>query len=207
MAEIELNQAALEQRFESLWRAYKETINEYKRDNDETKKKYEILHSQDSFMRKWIKAQTQQLFRAYVRLCLKLKYIYLYYSCICFQDKIYKLRFEQSQEKDSIDLQLKAKMDEHQFFLNGFHTLKQQLKDDVNTDDIKSVSVVKYCNKSIKRLESLRYKGESILKLNGICRKFETAEELIMPYPEFEPPDSIHPLKSVATDQIKVLFF
>ncbi|XP_018572752.2 coiled-coil domain-containing protein 65-like [Anoplophora glabripennis] len=91
-----------------------------------------------------------------------------------------------SKYKDSCKLlsnRLKDIKDENNYFTFVFSHLKMKLQKDRERDfNQMRILTVNY-NSAIQYLEKLQEKGEHILHATAVCRKLETQEEKIMPFP------------------------
>lgn len=72
---------------------------------------------------------------------------------------------------------------EHDYFTFAFNCLKTKLEVDRATDFDQLRTLTVSYNSAVKYLEKLKEKGEHILQAAAVCRKLETQEEKIMPYP------------------------
>ncbi|XP_032674915.1 dynein regulatory complex subunit 2-like [Odontomachus brunneus] len=97
-------------------------------------------------------------------------------------DEIRKLRgkitmYDVTAKKDISEILM-----EHNFFQNAYSTMKNRLLSEQTKDqDQLKILTIEY-NKAIKHLKRLVTKGQQLLTLMQICRKYETQEEKVIPF-------------------------
>lgn len=72
---------------------------------------------------------------------------------------------------------------EYDFFFLAFGILKDNLVKDRRLDFKKISFLTKCFNQSIRNLDNLKSKVEVLLSVSAVCRKLETQEEKVMPFP------------------------
>lgn len=131
----------------------------------ERKKQYETLLLRDKSLQALLLTQIEKLRDAY--------------------ETIKNLKRSLSESKRFLDRKVKDLEDEHHFFFTAFNFLKNRLIEDRQTDSQKLQTLVKQFNEIKEHLEKMLTKGEQILNIGAVCRKLETQEEKITPFPDF----------------------
>ncbi|KAI4458411.1 nyd-sp28 protein [Holotrichia oblita] len=149
--------------FAKLWNTVQEFLDDYFRKVCERKKQYEFLNNQDEQVNALLRSQLEKIRQMNSSIKrLKQRYIIL----------------QSTQGQKVCDLLM-----ERQFFADSFWALKTQLEDEINTDNKNLTLMTVETNESIKYLNELLKKGEEILTLASLCRKYETLEEKVLPFP------------------------
>ncbi|GJQ74531.1 hypothetical protein Trydic_g21396 [Trypoxylus dichotomus] len=149
--------------FAKLWNSVQEFLEEYAKRVTERRKQYDFLNNQDEQVNTLLRNQLEKI-RQMNNLIKKLKQNYLF--------------LQNTQGQKVTDLLM-----ERQFFADSFWALKTQLEDEINTDNKNLTLLTVQTNDSIKHLKELEKKGEQILSLAALCRKYETIKEKVMPFP------------------------
>lgn len=149
--------------FAKLWNTIQEFLQEYGKKVAERKKQYEFLNSQDEQVNSLLRSQLEKIRQMNgVIKHLRQKHLLLLNT--------------QGQKVNDLLM-------ERQFFADSFWALKTQLEDEISTDNKNLTLLTVETNDSVKYLKELEKKGEQILTLAALCRKFETLEEKVLPFP------------------------
>lgn len=98
-------------------------------------------------------------------------------------EHIKRLKQNMSDSQKLLGRNLKDLEEEHNFFFTAFNFLKNRLIID-REKDAKKIEHLTVCfNSTNAHLEKIRTKGEQILHMGEVCRKLETQEEKIAPFP------------------------
>ncbi|XP_017782032.1 PREDICTED: coiled-coil domain-containing protein 65 [Nicrophorus vespilloides] len=108
-------------------------------------------------------------------------------------DVIKTLKNVYSDKYLTLSRKIKELTDELNHFESVFKVVKSRLESERILDEMNLTHLTLESNETIKFLEGIEKKGEKLLKLSAICRKYETQEEKTMPFPIFNDP----PVKEV----------
>lgn len=181
---IQRMKGLLEQVHQKMWTDTVQFLNDYKTKISERKKQHNELKNEDDKLQKIIKKQLEQIRKSHNTIRdLKLK----------------KMDLEKFLERKVADLQ-----SEFDFFTWVFESLKIKLNKDRQVDFEKLSHLTVHYNEVINYLNSLEEKGKHILHVSAVCRKLETLEEKVLPFPvnfvnEMSRP-SLHDVKDYMED-------
>ncbi|XP_037370562.1 dynein regulatory complex subunit 2 [Talpa occidentalis] len=152
----------LENTVEDLWRRFQEALKNYTDATEDRKVAFEALKVKDEKSSKEIEAQMKKIQK--------------------LQDSIFTL-------KSKIMMHSHESEDQNQYIRNDKEVVLVQLRKlKAQRTQIRGISqenLVKLTmesNATLKALKKIVNKGEKILKLAEICRKFETEEEKVLPF-------------------------
>ncbi|XP_018328124.1 dynein regulatory complex subunit 2-like [Agrilus planipennis] len=157
----------LENALTNLWNKSKKFVKDFEKQTAQRKQNYLALLEQDNA----VQAQIRQNLRRMAKNANLLK----------------NLREENTELIRSRTEKLNSYDNERLYLANCFGTLKKILKEDVGIDDQNISLVTILSNDIMDFLNKIGGKGERILKLSAVCRKFETKEEKVLPFPLPEP--------------------
>lgn len=170
---VQTMRAILEQVHLQIWTETVKFLIEYKNKIQERKKIHNELKAEDDKLQKVIKNQLEHIRKAYYT--------------------IRSLKIKQTELKKFLGRKLADLQSEFDFFTLAFNILKSKLGNDRRIDFEKLNYLTLNYNDVISYLESLEVKGKHILHVGTVCRKLETVEEKILPFPvnfmkEMSPP-------------------
>lgn len=140
-----------------------EFLESYSNRVKERKLQYETLRARDESVEVLLLKQIEQLRLAY--------------------ESIKRLKQNLSDTRKLLGRKVKDLEEEYNFFFMTFNFLKNRLIIDRQTDE-KKLDLLTVCyNTTNSHLENLKAKGERILNIGAVCRKLETQEEKITPFP------------------------
>ncbi|XP_050307873.1 dynein regulatory complex subunit 2-like [Anthonomus grandis grandis] len=160
---IQTMKGILEQVHLQLWTDTVDFLENFKHKIKERKKMHNELKTEDDRLQKLIKKQLEHIRKSYN---------------IIRSLKVKKAELEKFLGRKFADLQ-----SEFDFFTMAFDLLKAKLDQDRKVDFEKLNCLTTSYNDIITYLEELEVKGRHILHVCGICRKLETLEEKILPFP------------------------
>lgn len=129
------------------------------------KKQYEAFRERDESMQILLLKQVEKLRRAY--------------------ELIKRFKQNMTDTKKLLGRTLKDLEEEYNFFFNAFNLLKNRLILDRQRDSQKLEHLTICYNTVNESLEKTLSKGEQLLHIGAVCRKLETQEEKITPFPYF----------------------
>lgn len=140
-----------------------EFLKTYQSQIKERKKQYDTLKVRDESLQALLTKQVEKLRQAF--------------------EQIRRLKQTMSECQKLLGRNLKDLEEEHSFFFTAFNFLKNRLIIDREKDAKKLEHLTVCFNEADVHLEKIRTKGEQILHLGEVCRKLETQEEKITPFP------------------------
>ncbi|XP_022901642.1 dynein regulatory complex subunit 2-like [Onthophagus taurus] len=96
---------------------------------------------------------------------------------------IRKLKYETARLHRSIGQKAGDLIIERYFYADTFWSLKSQLEKELNFDDSKLTLFTIEANEAMDTLKKIETKGSYILQLASMCRKYETIQEKVLPFP------------------------
>ncbi|KAJ9573902.1 hypothetical protein L9F63_008701 [Diploptera punctata] len=153
----------LEKQIEIHWNQLKGVLEEYVTSTSKMKEQFRTLRYTDMCLMEEVHMQTLRTQN--------------------LQESIKMLKEKLAEVKEKKVEAISNLISEKQYYLDRLQKLKIQLKDEINNDEIQIKTLVQESNASIKWLQHLSGKGERILRITAVCRKFETEKEKIVPYP------------------------
>ncbi|KAJ8919046.1 hypothetical protein NQ315_016952 [Exocentrus adspersus] len=159
----------LEKDLVDMWKRTYEFLQSYEEKTKLRKRQHDKLKVQDDSVQKLLVTQLEKLRR--------------------MSDCVTRLKSKYADSHKLLGTKLKDIKHEHGYFTFVFNSLKTKLERDRAKDfDQLRFLTINY-NAAIHYLEKLRKKGEHTLHAAAVCRKLETQEEKIMPFPV--PEDSL----------------
>ncbi|KAG5893054.1 hypothetical protein JTB14_014834 [Gonioctena quinquepunctata] len=140
-----------------------EFLDNYHNQVRDRKKQHDLLKTHDEVLQKLLFNQLEKIRHA--------------------QEDIKRLRQKLGDSQKILGTKLRDLESEQQFFNAAFSTLKKKLVEDRKVDEIKINTLTVNYHDTLKVLEKLKEKGEQILHVSAVCRKLETLEEKILPFP------------------------
>lgn len=140
-----------------------EFLENYNNRVKERKKQYDTLKVRDEALQKLLSNQLEKLRKAY--------------------DYIKTLKQKQVECQKLVGRKSKDLEAEYNFFTRTFNTLKNKLILDRQKDAHALNILTDNYNQTLHALDKLRERGEHILHVAAVCRKLETLEEKILPFP------------------------
>ncbi|XP_056633906.1 dynein regulatory complex subunit 2 [Diorhabda sublineata] len=140
-----------------------EFLSKYNNAIKERKKGYEKLKQQDDALQELLAFQLDKIRKMH--------------------ESIKTLRQELADSQKTLGRKLKDLETEFQFFNNAFNILKTRLVKDRELDAKKMEILTVNHNETVQALQKIKEKGEHILHIAAVCRKLETQEEKIRPFP------------------------
>lgn len=159
----QLLRAGLEQEFSNLYINTKNFLDNYRAQTKDRKREHNYLKVRDEAMQKLLKKQLDKLHLGY--------------------ETVKQLKQKLSELHRHLGRKQKDLESEFDFFFLAFDRLKFQLLVDRELDFQKLNYLTMCYNDSIQNLEKVKSKGEQMLHISAVCRKLETQEEKIMPFP------------------------
>ncbi|KAF2879834.1 hypothetical protein ILUMI_26361 [Ignelater luminosus] len=155
--------AGLERTFTKLWDDIKNFLKNYTTQTEERRKAYIMLSQQDTNLQK-ICSQQQ----------IKLQDM---------QESIKKLKQQYASLQETEEQKIADLIQERQYFADAFWTLRTRLVADRALDASNLQILTVESNEATAFLKQIKKKGERLLELAAVCRKLETQEEKILPFP------------------------
>jgi len=152
----------LESQVEDLWKQFQAALKNYNETTEERKMAFETLKSKDEKSAKEIDMQMRKLQR--------------------IQDKIVQLKSKMVANSKEYEEKNRIIKEEREGIASQFHHLKHQMNKQRDQERSRLTILTLQSNKSIKELQRKKEKGERILKMAEMCRKFETEEEKVLPF-------------------------
>ncbi|MBW02101.1 Coiled-coil domain-containing protein 65, partial [Eschrichtius robustus] len=152
----------LEHKVEDLWRRFQDALKNYTDATEDRKIAFETLKVKDEKSSKEIEAQMKKIQR-------------LQDSIIILKGKIMVHGRESEEQNQNI-------RDDKELVLVQLRKLKAQRTQARGISQENLVKLTLESNATLKALRKIVDKGEKILKLAEICRKFETEEEKVLPF-------------------------
>ncbi|XP_019517788.1 PREDICTED: coiled-coil domain-containing protein 65 isoform X2 [Hipposideros armiger] len=152
----------LENVVEDLWRRFQDALKSYTDATEDRKVAFETLRVKDEKSSKEIEAQMKKIQR--------------------LQDSISILKGKIMVHCRESEEQNQYVRDDKELILVQLRKLKAQRTQVRETSQENLVKLTLESNATIKALRKIVDKGEKILKLAEICRKFETEEEKVLPF-------------------------
>nr|CAD7423068.1 unnamed protein product [Timema monikensis] len=163
LAECEVLQTEKEYSMERLWRFFHEVLLDYAASTEPRRAHYAKLKARDAEHTVAIAHQAQRVNYLQEQVVRSLK--------------AQMITLKESGEQKV--LELKAEREE---CVKYFWGLRRHLSKGQELDKEKLTRMTVQSNRVIKRLESVLAKGDQILKLSTLCRKYETEQEKIVPF-------------------------
>ncbi|XP_072392692.1 dynein regulatory complex subunit 2 [Diabrotica undecimpunctata] len=138
-------------------------LNKYYVQIRDRKKEYDKLRAQDDALQELLNFQLEKIRKMY--------------------DYIKTLKQDLIDCEKLLGRKLKDLETEYQYFHNAFNVLKMQLQKDQQIDASKMEILTVSHNETMSALQKIKEKGEHILHVAAVCRKLETQEEKIRPFP------------------------
>ncbi|XP_023016452.2 dynein regulatory complex subunit 2 [Leptinotarsa decemlineata] len=148
-------------------------VKSYKNQVKERKKQHDDLQIHDEALQKLLTDQLEKIRHAY--------------------EDIKRLKQKLSDSQKILGRREKDLEVEYQFFNVAFNTLKKKLIKDRKKDELKMMTLTVTYNETLQFLEKLKEKGKQILNVAAVCRKLETQEEKILPFPVINMKDVAKP--------------
>lgn len=156
----------LEKELTDVCTTTREFLNDYEEATKARKKEHDKLKAQDDSVQKLLVTQLEKLRK--------------------MNEIVRRLKSKYADSRKLLKNKLKDIQDENEYFVFVYNTLKEKLKWDRKKDfDQIKILTVSY-SAAMQYLEKLKEKGEHILHAAAVCRKLETQEEKIMPFPVTE---------------------
>lgn len=152
----------LESQVEDLWKQFQAALKNYNETTEERKMAFETLKSKDEKSAKEIDMQMRKLQR--------------------IQDKIVQLKSKMVANSKEYEEKNRIIKEEREGIALQFHDLKHQMNKQRDQDRSRLTILTLQSNRSIKELQRKKEKGERILKMAEMCRKYETEEEKVLPF-------------------------
>jgi len=152
----------LESQVEDLWKQFQAALKNYNETTEERKMAFETLKTKDEKSAKEIEMQMRKLQR--------------------IQDKISQLKSKMVANSKEYDEKNRIIKEEREGIAVQFHNLKHEMNKQREQERGRLTTLTLQSNKSIKELQRKKEKGEKILKLAEMCRKFETEDEKVLPF-------------------------
>lgn len=156
-------EALLEDLHTSIEADTEKFLREYLEQTNKRKFYYEELKAQDDSLRKVLSLQLEKLNQMH--------------------NTIKTLKMKLMEAETYLGRKLKELESEAQFFNNAYTMLKRRLENDRQTDQQKLEVLTVSHSETVRHLEKIKQKGEHILHMAAVCRKLETQEEKILPFP------------------------
>lgn len=153
----------LENTFGSVWQNTKTFLDDYAAQTTDRRKAYNVLSQQDIALQKLCNEQR-----------FKLSDMQEYLNKL----KVNFVNVQETQGQKISDL-----LNERQYFADAFWTLRTRLISDKKIDNENLALLTVESNVTKAHLEKILKKGKHLLELAAICRKLETQEEKILPFP------------------------
>jgi len=148
---------------EKLWMRMQNFFKDYNKARNARNKEYKLLKNQDEQVTKLINNQMMKIHNLGKTIkSLKEKQIYL-------------INTEGKRVRDLLD--------KRTLYADNFWKLKTQLEKEISIDAKHLMLFTVESNMLIEDLKKIQRKGEQILQFAGMCRKYETEAEKIMPFP------------------------
>ncbi|CAG9856337.1 unnamed protein product [Phyllotreta striolata] len=138
-------------------------LSEYQQNLSKRRVYYENLKHQDDILKKNLEAQIQKLQE-------------MYDTSKILKRKLFDCQSYLGRRVSDLE-------NEWQFFNNAYTLLKRKLANDRQLDARKLQVLTVSFTETAQILEKIKHKGEHLLKLAAVCRKLETQEEKILPFP------------------------
>ena len=151
----------LEGQVEDLWKQFQTALKNYNETTEERKIAFETLKTKDENSAREIEMQMRKLQR--------------------IQDKITQLKSKMVSNSKEYEERNRLIKEEREAVAVHFHNLKDEMNKFRELERARLTTLTLQSNASIKELKRKKEKGERILKLAEMCRKFETEEEKVLP--------------------------
>ncbi|CAK9832071.1 Dynein regulatory complex subunit 2 [Anthophora retusa] len=151
----------LQKKLENLWNDLRNIFSDYLKRTEDRRKAYEMIRNKDEI-------DFQTITRQYLRTATLLQEI------ARFRERIHSYKIKST-------IQLREIMQQANSFHNIYRETNERFTSGCKIDKHKIMSMSKQYSRSMKHLKGLTMKGERILALVQICRKYETQDEKILP--------------------------
>lgn len=175
--------AGLERTFTKLWDDEKDFLKNYTAQTEERRKAYIMLSQQDANLQKICYEQHMKLQN--------------------MQECIKKLKQQYADLQEAEGQKISDLMQERQYFADAFWTLRTRLAADRALDGTNLQILAVESNEATTFLEKTLKKGERLLELAAVCRKLETQEEKILPFPLRSSTDILAAHSDIKIDEYK----
>ncbi|XP_046746448.1 dynein regulatory complex subunit 2-like [Diprion similis] len=152
----------LEKSYHALWEQYVDNLVKYQADTENMRKDYNVIKEKDDKARSIIARQishTASLFESIRKM----------------KDKINAYKVTATKSISEI-------MAERDFFVEAYWTVKTRFMSEQTADREALKIITADFNATTTHLKRILSKGENLLSLVQICRKYETPEEVILPF-------------------------
>lgn len=153
----------LEEKYYTTWNDTKNFYNAFKKQTLERRKSHDELKQQDDFLQQVLVKQLKKLDQNF--------------------NYLIKLRQNHAEMRREREDMLKQLNKSQKYYENAFTKMRKILKDEQQFDFNKLLIMTTKFNETIKYLTEMRKKGKCILQLNSVCKKLETIQEKILPFP------------------------
>ncbi|KAL1488423.1 hypothetical protein ABEB36_014896 [Hypothenemus hampei] len=160
---IQRMKGILEQVHLQLWMDTMHFLDDYKNRIKQRKKQHNKLKTEDDKLQILINQQMEHIRKAY--------------------NTIRSLKLKKSELEKFLGRRLADLQSEFDFFTYALNTLRSNLSKDCQLDFRKLNCLTMNYNNVITHLENLEVTGKHILHVGIVCRKLETLEEKILPFP------------------------
>lgn len=153
----------LEKDLAMMHRQTRDFLQYYEEKTRARKREHDKLKAQDDSVQKLLVIQLEKLRKMY--------------------ENVRRLKSKYTDSRKLLKNKLKDIKDENDYFALVYNSLKRKLEKDRKRDfDQMRILTINY-NSAMQYLEKLKEKGEHILHAAAVCRKLETQEEKIVPFP------------------------